>query len=237
MNASDSHIFEDVDESGAVKNVQRLHKIVSCVFGLFFGTIGIPVFTYASNWMLAAVTTDRFFKLYKPFIQQGRNSKYATYIGVSCLYLVCSLMAIPIFFKFQLNPEQLSVNGQSKLSTTPFSKSSGYFMWEIWVHCWFLMALPLSVTVTVSFLILRQIKNSEQNHGGKKNMNMQITRMILKTVTFFVIRIAVQCIGQCLLLAFVSDKRISHELVWVTKVGSQIGFENLIMLHVTLLQQ
>lgn len=67
-------------------------------------------------------------------------------------------------------------------------------MWEIWVHCWFLMALPLSVTVTVSFLILRQIKNSEQNHGGKKNMNMQITRMILKTVTFFVIRIAVQCI-------------------------------------------
>lgn len=34
-------------------------------------------------------------------------------------------------------------------------------------------------------------------------MNMQITRMILKTVTFFVIRIAVQCIGQCLLLAFV----------------------------------
>lgn len=63
------------------------------------------------------------------------------------------------------------------------------------------MALPLSVTVTVSFLILRQIKNSEQNHGGKKNM--QITRMILKTVTFFVIRIAVQCIGQCLLLAFV----------------------------------
>lgn len=136
-------------------------------------------------------------------LQQGRNSKYATYIGVSCLYLVCSLMAIPIFFKFQLNPEQLSVNGQSKLSTTPFSKSSGYFMWEIWVHCWFLMALPLSVTVTVSFLILRQIKNSEQNHGGKKNMNMQITRMILKTVTFFVIRIAVQCIGQCLLLAFV----------------------------------
>lgn len=142
MNASDSHIFEDIDDSGAVKKIQRLHKIVSCIFGLFFGTIGIPgnllscyvwrspkttssttflmkmksindvivcflyitieplplyfpeivksssygmyfsfaglplfsVFTYASNWMLAAVTTDRFFKLYKPFIQVGKCS-------------------------------------------------------------------------------------------------------------------------------------------------------------------
>lgn len=154
-------------------------------------------------------------------LQQGRNSKYATYIGVSCLYLVCSLMAIPIFFKFQPNPEQLSVNGQSTLSTTPFSKSSGYFMWEIWVHCWFLMALPLSVTVTVSFLILRQIKNFEQNHGGKKNMNMQITRMILKTVTFFVIRIAVQCIGQCLLLAFVVCIYISmtNHLCYISNIN------------------
>lgn len=137
MNVSDNHTFTDIDDNGAVEIVQRIHKVISCVFGLFFGTVGIPgnliscyvwrsrkmtssttflmtmksindvivcllyitieplplylpeivhsssygmyfsfvglplfsVFTYASNWMLAAVTTDRFLKLYRPFIQ------------------------------------------------------------------------------------------------------------------------------------------------------------------------
>lgn len=137
MNVSDNHTLTDIDVNGAVEIVQRIHKVVSCVFGLFFGTVGIPgnliscyvwrsrkttssttflmtmksindvivcllyitieplplylpeivhsssfrmyfsfvglplfsVFTYASNWMLAAVTTDRFLKFYRPFVQ------------------------------------------------------------------------------------------------------------------------------------------------------------------------
>lgn len=156
-----------------------------------------------TNKTLCFIFLFWFYHSWIVILQHRRTSIYSTYTGVFCLYFLCFLMAIPIFFKFQPNLDQLSINGEFTFSATPFSKSIGYAMWEIWVHCWFLMTLPLSVTVTVSFLIVRQIRNFEQNQGGKKNIKLQITRMILKTVTFFGIRIAVQCIGQCLLLAYV----------------------------------
>ena len=122
---------------------------------------------------------------------------------VISVYFLCLLMGIPNFFKVKKMLKLLSVQHESGFSPIPLGGFVWFDVWEIWIHCWFLMALPILVTTVASLLIVKRIKQKTSKYGRISKLNNTTTGTILKTVNFFNFRIAVQCIAQCIILAFV----------------------------------
>ena len=99
-----------------------------------------------------------------------------------------------------------------------FGSTHGSQMYEFWVHCMFLVLVPVVSIFILNMLIIRQVRNVNRNMESKRGeagktkarkSEAQMTKLLL-TVTFtFLVLIAFQCIVQC----FFMLKTVSPDLL------------------------
>lgn len=116
----------------------------------------------------------------------------------SILFL-CFGVNFPHFYFYQSNTPSQTV--LTSYTLTKFGKGAGGIAYSFWVHCMFLVLVPWISISALNILILRRVRISRMraklDKQKLKQVEVQLTRVLL-TVTFtFLILMVFQCVTQC----------------------------------------
>lgn len=204
-------------------------------YAVFFSFIGYPIFflfVILSIWFTVGVTVDRYIQVC--WIAQAKalcNQKRAL-IGLGIIALLCFIINIPHFNTYKPVSEEERNDSDPAIVFTEFGETHGSQMYEFWVHCMFLVLVPVVTIFILNMLIICQVrkvnKQMESKRGdfGKskaRKSEAQMTKLLL-TVTFtFLILIAFQCIVQCFFMLKAGNKKIVSEAYAIAKLGIVIN--------------
>ena len=169
-------------------------------FVTFACYVGFPLyffFVVASIWMVIGVTVNRFVAVIFPLKAEIYNSIKMTIIFISSTMLFSFIINIPHFF----NLHPAVVNGTTIISTTAYGLTNGAELYDLWVHCMFLVLVPWIIITVLNSLIIHKLlfKTRIQKHkkSERKQSERQTSITLLVVSISFLVFLIWQCIAQC----------------------------------------
>lgn len=173
------------------------HNIHFVVFSCY---AGYPLYFFsivASIWMIIGVTVNRFIAVIFPYRAENYNSVIATRIVIFITIIFSFIINIPHFFNYH----PVIKNGTASIVLTSYGKTNGAQMYDLWVHCMFLVLVPwLAITIMNSLIIHKVIfKTRIQKHkkNSTKKLERQMTITLLVVTISFLVFLIWRCIAQC----------------------------------------
>jgi len=164
-----------------------------------------PLFSFflcSSIWIVAAVTLHRFL-----FVIHGKTYPFRkNIVAIILINIVGFLVQIPQFFHFRpsITIADNSTEGYWTYNSTDFANSQPFIDYLFWLHCIFLILLPLILIIILNSLLLYNINKSNDsvfkylsNNDSRMKRNRKMTITILTVTTSFLVLLLWQCIAQC----------------------------------------
>jgi len=176
-------------------------------YAWFYSFFIYPLFSFflcSSIWIVAAVTIHRFL-----FVVHGKTFSFRKNIIVIILINVVGFFVqIPQFFHFRpvFTFEDNKTEGYWTYNSTDFANSQLFTDYLFWLHCIFLILLPLILIIILNALLLHTINKhndsvvkclSFDDKGSRMKKNRKMTITILTVTTSFLVLLLWQCIAQC----------------------------------------
>lgn len=176
---------------------QLKNNIKFIIFSCYFGFPMYFFFFIASIWMLISITVNRFVIVICPHKAETCNNIGKTKVEIGTTILFSFIVNIPHFF----NKRPRISNGTAKIITTDYGKGNGARMYELWVHCIFLILVPWIIVSSLNAFIIHKLlfRTRIQKHkkSGNKRFEYQATITILILSFTFLVLLLWQCITQC----------------------------------------
>lgn len=212
-------------------------------YAVFFSYIGYPIFylfVICSIWITVGVTVDRYIQVCWIAQSKALCNQRRSLTGLGIIVLLCFIINIPHFNTFKAISDDDRNASDPAIVFTEFGDTNGSQMYEFWVHCMFLVLVPVVSIFILNMLIICQVrrvnKQMESNRGdsGKsktKKAEAQMTKLLL-TVTFtFLVLIAFQCIVQCFFMLKSGNTKIVSEAYAIAKLGIVINSSTNFLLY------
>lgn len=204
-------------------------------YAVFFSYIGYPIFYLAvicSIWITVGVTVDRYIQVCWISHSKTLCNQRRALTGLGIISLLCFIINVPHFNTYKPVSDQDRNASDPAMVFTEFGETHGSQMYEFWVHCMFLVLVPVVTIFILNMLIICQVRKvnrqmeSKRGESGKtkaRKSESQLTRLLL-TVTFtFLVLISFQCIVQCFFMLKSGNPRIVSEAYAIAKLGIVIN--------------
>lgn len=220
-----------------IDSIKMLHPELNnnYAYAVFFSYVGYPIlylFVICSIWITVGVTVDRYIQVCWIAHSKAMCNQKRALIGLGIIVLLCFIINIPHFNTYKPVMDRERNASDPAIVFTEFGNTHGSQMYEFWVHCMFLVLVPVVTIFILNMLIICQVRKvnrqmeSKRGESGKskaRKSEAQLTKLLL-TVTFtFLILIAFQCIVQCFFMLKQGHKEIVSEAYAIAKLGVVIN--------------